>query len=509
MGIHKSSVNFQNLICDLAEMYPFEITDVVLVELIANSLDGGASHISIDFNPGKKVLIVTDNGMGMDASVFEEYHDFAAGLKTKGESIGFAGLGAKISFNIANKVITETRNKSFSGGSNWYLKSKKELIWEDIKPTHLHHYGTRVEVRFESDTKPSYYSRDDIIRLLRRHYLPLFDLKFLELYNDLGRYSKKLRFEVDGQVIKPGNVVADFSLGKVKEFIPMKSGKRFGYGIFGVAKSEYPLGADVCGVLLCTLGKIIKSDLFNQFPGSLGPQLFGLVEIPNFVKYLTTSKTDFVHKGRYREFEGLYGPIREEFKTWLKDIGVETSEIVGTDEAIKLERELKKILEDVPELSDFFGFYSRKPVLQPSVIGSTVASMHNGIEPTFPGAVGDGGVGPGPVPVDIGDQPGQALLEDKKDGNVRAKPISRTARRGPKIAFTEALNRMDLAWVDGNNIVINSGHPAYIKIRSSNSTRRLHCLFAIASAIQRFLNSQGEIIDPMFADRMMAAWGKK
>ena len=34
MAVHESSVNFQNLIRDLAEMYPFDISEVVVVELL-------------------------------------------------------------------------------------------------------------------------------------------------------------------------------------------------------------------------------------------------------------------------------------------------------------------------------------------------------------------------------------------------------------------------------------------------------------------------------------------
>ena len=68
---------------------------------------------------------------------------------------------------------------------------------------------------------------------------------------------------------------------------------------------------------------------------------------------------------------------------------------------------------------------------------------------------------------------------------------------------------MDLAWVDGNNVVINTGHPSYTKVRSDNTARRLHNLFAVAGAIHKFLASEGEGQDPMFTDRMMAAWGKK
>jgi hypothetical protein len=487
-------------------MYLIEVAEVVVVELVANSLDAKASRISINLDSQKKVLTVADNGEGMNSSVFAEYHDFAAGLKKRGEGIGFAGLGAKISFNIANKVVTETRSKSFSGGSNWYFESKRKLFWEDIQPTHLRSYGTRVEVWFRPDAKLPYSSTEDIVRLLYRHYLPLMDSQFLDLYKRMGFYLSDLRFVVNGQVIKPRNLVVDFNLDNVKEFFPTRAGKKYGYGIFGVAMREYPIAPDVCGVLLCTHGKVIKADLFNQFPGSFGPRLLGVVEIPDFVKFLTTSKTDFIRKGKHREFERLYDPIRQEFKSWLKNLGVVTIEITDRDEAIKLERELKKLVEDIPELSEFFGFPSPKNVLEKYEKGSIFATTQEGIEKTFP--VGNGRRGKSSGLVDTGEESGESFKEDQ-EGLEKTKQISRTARRGPKIAFVEAPDRSDLAWVDGNNVVINSGHPSYVKVRSDPATRRLHSLFAIASAVQRFLGGQSDTPDQMFIDRMMAAWGKK
>ena len=48
MAQHESSVNFRNLIQDLAEMYPFDVAEVVVVELVANSLDAKASRISME-----------------------------------------------------------------------------------------------------------------------------------------------------------------------------------------------------------------------------------------------------------------------------------------------------------------------------------------------------------------------------------------------------------------------------------------------------------------------------
>jgi len=506
MAVHESSVNFQNLIRDLAEMYPFDVTEIVVVELIANSLDAKASRILINFDPRNKVLVIEDNGTGMNRSQFDEYHDFAAGLKVRGSGIGFAGLGAKISFNIADRVITETRSKSLARGSNWYLHSKTKLCWEDIKSTHIRKRGTRVEVQFRSDTKVPFETTTELIKVLYRHYLPLFDTKFLELYESMNLYAKHFRFAVNNHIVEPKRVTEELSLDKVKEFFPKRKTKKFGYGVFGISEHEYPVAPDVCGVFLCTYGKVIKIELFNQFPGDLGPRIFGMVEVPEFVKYLTTSKTDFVRRGKHKEFENLYGPIRQEFKEWLNSIGVESAEVVDTNEAVELEREIKRLSEDIPELGEFFGFWSKKQILRENKAGTISSSTTEGSEITYPLGEGAGGEGQGPV--DLGDGPGQATSMDSR-GNEKAQPISRKSRRGPKIAFVDAPDRLDLAWVEGNNVVINSGHASYIKCRSNTKARRIHSLFAIASAIQRFLGGEAEKPDLLFIDRMMMAWGQR
>lgn len=506
MAVHESAVNYENLIRDLADMYPFDVGAVVIVELVANALDSKATTISIDFDPRSRVLVVTDNGTGMSASDFDQYHDFAAGLKTRGMGIGFAGVGAKISFNVATKVLTETRSKSFVGGSNWYLQSKKRLIWEDMKPVYLIEQGTRVEVYFREDANLPFSSGNDIVNLLRLHYLPLLDKKFLLLYEQMEYYGQELRFVVNGQMVEPDYIASDYSLENVREFFPQKQGKRFGYGILGLAAKEYPMGESICGVLLCTRGKVIKSDMFNQFPSDIGPRILGVVEIPEFVHFLTSAKTDFIRRRRLKEFEKLYDPIRQEFKAWLNQIGVESSEVSATDEAFKIERELRKLIDDVPELAEFFGFRETKDILQKSPSSEVMATIHEGAEVTFP--VGEGEAGQGDAPLDVGDDPGQSLVNDEDKGTIPSEPISRKGRRGPRIAFSEFPSRIDLAWVDGNIIVINTGHPAYTKVNSSSVAKRLHYMFAIASAVHKFILT-GSSEDLMLPDRLLSAWGKK
>jgi len=525
VAVHESSVNFQSLIRDLAEMYPFEVDEVVVSELVANCLDAGATRISIEFDPNTGILVVEDNGKGMTPSEFAGYHDFAAELKIRGTGIGFAGVGAKVSFRIADRVITETRSKSFSAGSNWYLQDRRRLIWEEIKPRHLKGTGTRVEIHFGQRSPRSFESTDDLINLLRRHYLPLLDRNFLDLYDRLKIYSKELRFVVNGQIVTPFDLTCDFGLDEIKEFYPSRRRRRFGYGILGLSETEYPLVPDLCGVLVCTYGKVVKSDLFSQFPGKLGPRILGVVEVPALVQFLTTTKTDFIKHGRHKQFEELYDPLRQEFKDWLKSLGVEPPETSNISEAGKLEKELKKIVEDIPELGQFFGFRIQKTLFQQSAQGVPAADTSNGVSGDVPGDnVDETGVeiqqegqqiGPGASGTCDREQndgkgdsqrPRISLTVPDDQGSTRGTPISRPRRRGPKIAFVRAPDRPEMAWVEGNNVVINSGHPSYVKVRGNPQARMLHNLFAIANAIQRYLRAEGEH-DLMFVDRMMRAWG--
>ena len=503
---HESSVNFENLIRDLADMYPQEVDEVIVVELVANALDAKATKIAIDFDPSANILTVTDNGDGMDADQFRQYHDFAAGLKTRGSGIGFAGVGAKISFNVANRVVTETVSQSFAGGSNWVLESNGRLYWDDMMVTSLVGTGTRVAVHFRGNARPSYRTADDLIILLQRNYLPLLDGKFLDLYRRMNLYPANLRFQVNGQECQPMDIAAHFIEEAAKELFPQNASGMFGFGVLGLASTDYPLGEDVGGILLCTHGKVVKADLFNQFPSTYGPRVFGVIEVPGFIDYITTSKTDFSRgKGRNRAFERLYGPLRESFREWLTSLGVQPVEPEDPREAQRLERELRQIAELIPELSEFFGFRNPTRVMQPGDSGSTSADEQEGIEPTFP--VGEGERSDEPGPTAPGDEPGTTFVENTESGQQRANPITRRARSGPRIAFEPRPDRVDLAWVDGNTVYINSGHAGYKKADANATSRMVHNIFAIASAIQRFLAENEASGDTMFVDRMMSAWG--
>jgi hypothetical protein len=508
MSTHRSNVNFRKLIQNLADMYPYDPAEVVFIELIANALDSHATRMEINWDIPKRIFTLVDNGEGMSESQFAEYHDFAAELKTRGGGIGFAGVGAKISFNIADRVVTETRSATFAGGSNWFLDSKGVLIWEDLREVGLESNGTKVSVHFDADLPDQYFSTAEVEHLLKRHYLPLLVSRFREFYDSAKIYDKNIQFIANGKLMQPSEVVKMFDLDKKRVLVPKKRKNVVaGFGILGLAEEEYPLGYDRCGVLLCTYGKVVKAELFNQFPGQYGPKIFGVVEIPELIKHLTTSKTDFVRKrSQSRELDRILDDIRGEFKDWLGQIGVQSPEISDEKEARQIEKELKKIIDEIPELSEFLGYRVKRPIYAAQPNGGERVENREGGDATYP--AGNGKTAGGNGPVGPGDDDVGPLEKDPK-GRKTATPITRTARGGPRILIEEWPAKVDLAWVEGDKVVINSGHPSYIRTPKGSRERRLHNLFAVAVAIQKAIPGEDNKPDLMFIDRMMKAWGSK
>ena len=139
---HFSGIDYEHFLDDIRDMYPFGIEEAMLVELIANALDAKTSILEFRIDPERKTFRLVDNGSGMDARGFEHYH-------RKGQGIGFAGLGAKLSLRIAERIITETRSKNIWGASEWHFERKRKTslpVWFDREERTLAHDGRSVTI---------------------------------------------------------------------------------------------------------------------------------------------------------------------------------------------------------------------------------------------------------------------------------------------------------------------------------------------------------------------------
>jgi hypothetical protein len=100
----ETRVDLLHLLEDLRDAYPGILEESILTEIIANSLDSGASRIVMEANPSDGTLMVKDNGSGMQRKDLARYHDIASSTKRRGQGIGFAGVGLKLGLNAARRM---------------------------------------------------------------------------------------------------------------------------------------------------------------------------------------------------------------------------------------------------------------------------------------------------------------------------------------------------------------------------------------------------------------------
>lgn len=498
-----SRVNFGKLVHDLADMYHDATFDVVLTELVANALDAKASEISVDWDEQRRILVVADDGHGMDADAFEQYHDFAAELKTRGDGIGFAGVGAKISFNIAGRVVTETRRNGQAIASDWQWDNGGALRWTHIPSNRLIADGTRVAVHFNADSSIPDADRDYFVAALHRQYLPLFVDEFVDAYAEIGIYSTRPRFTVNGAPVPTGGLTKIAALTKRNDFKFAASNRKGGWGAIGISERDCPVGNDAYGVLLSTHGKVIKPELFGQSTGMLGAKLFGIVEIPGLIDYLTTNKSDLKSGsgGRSSELNRLLDPVRDELKKFLSRNGVAVSEPQRNQLSSRLERELTKIVNQLPELRDFDGLLRKSGSLRKSDKGDISASERKSQAEKRDSDTDNRentGTGTGTS--------GKSREPDQSGGTRTQRQRSRR-NQGPRVAFEDHPGRGETAWLDSSTIVINSGHAAYRKGATNSQSALTYCMFAMGVALDKAdLDQNGD--GSSYVDKFLTAWGQ-
>lgn len=130
----ETRVDLLHLLEDLRDAYPGAIEETILTEIIANSLDSGATLIRLASDSTAASLTIIDNGSGMPRRDLRRYHDLAASSKARGQGIGFAGVGIKLALLACREVITETRRGKVHVATSWHLASRHRAPWRWVTP---------------------------------------------------------------------------------------------------------------------------------------------------------------------------------------------------------------------------------------------------------------------------------------------------------------------------------------------------------------------------------------
>ena len=345
----ETRVDLEHLLEDLRDAYPSSLEETILTEIIANSLDSGASRIAMTADPAQSTLTVVDNGSGMQRREMRQYHDIASSTKVRGQGIGFAGVGIKLGLLVCEEVLTETRRGSTHVATRWHLASHHRAPWHWVTPLGLvSERGTAVRLKLQTPLSPL-LDPGFVEGGLRRHFQPLLEPLFDSFL--VSHYSTGIALEVNGRALDRHPLSAPDQAPLAIRLARRRKPSALGY----LSRHTAPLPEDQRGVAISTLGKVIKRGWDWLGVTSLQPErVNGLIEVPDLAASLTLNKGDFIRTGtRGAVYLAYRKAIQEAVSRQLEAWGDTRA---GTTDASSrmmrpLERDLDRVLE---ELSDDF-----------------------------------------------------------------------------------------------------------------------------------------------------------
>lgn len=490
--MNETRVNLKHLLEDIRDSYPLPLEEVIIVELIANALDSGASKIDFTTNPLHKTITIADNGHGMRKIAMRNYHNVASTTKVRGKGIGFAGVGAKLSLLIAESVVTETRaGRGTRCSTDWHLSSDTRAPWKFIPSEKIVAYpkGTAVRIVLADPNSPL-LDEKFVENVVMRQFYPLFIPDF---FNAIYRYlyPRGLSFSVNGASLSsPQSAIP--STAKIFKIIINRRIKQiagFGY----LAQLSEPSDEDY-GLSVSTFGKIIKSgwEWVGITPRG-GATLSGFVEIPQLSEVLTINKMDFL-----RDSTSLkkYYRVRKAIQSALSAVLAEFGEPAPALDQLKtlrpltrqLEHALRRLAGRFPEILPLLGVKSLKGL-------SSLSTLQN-TKPL---------VGVIETAEKIDNLPPR---NDDAKPKPKSKDDKQKLSRQPAIAIGFESDSPDtfMARMVESKILINDRHPAYVRA-VKESADGYHIALCVALELSKFLdnerNSQG------FIDEFLSSWGKE
>ena len=499
----QTRVDLQHLLEDLRDAYPGAIEETILSEIVANALDSGATSVRVLTDPTEKTLVVVDDGSGMSRRELARYHDLAASSKTRGEGIGFAGVGIKLGLLVAEAVLTETRRGPVHVASRWHLASRHKAPWQWVDPPGwVGGRGTAVGLRLRNPLSPL-LDAGYLESSLRAHFEPLLDPTFESILHE--RYPRGVVFHVNG-----GALAADpsASSGERALLVVRLPRKRKPAAVGFLERFVEPLPEDRQGLAVSTLGKVIRRGWDWTGLSSASPTLVGgLIEAPGLSAALTLNKGDFLRTGRrgitylsYRK--AIQEAVQAQLALWGE--ARDREDAARRRAARPLERDLEAVLLDLadefPALAALVerrsGGQRRLPTGSGLVAGTSSKAPESTDElPATPVAVAESDRKPPSPPVG---RPAEVL--PPATGGPR-----RPTRYGLTVDFEEREESHELGRLVESTVLVNTAHPAYRRALASRA-EGYHAALTVAMALGAVAVEASGI--QAFVTTFLARWGE-
>jgi len=488
----QTRVDLLHLLEDLRDAYPGALEETILTEIVANSLDSGARRIRLWTEPAQATLTVADDGSGMQRRELSRYHDIAASSKTRGQGIGFAGVGIKLGLLLCSEVVTETRRGKTHVATRWHLASRHRAPWSWVPPPgRVERRGTAVTLKLANPLSPL-LDPGFLEAALLRHYPALFDSSFESVLAQ--HYPQGIEVEVNDRRLERSGVdaaeVAPLEVRLARKRKPSAAGH--------MLREPLPLPEDRRGIAISTLGKVIKRgwDWLGVSP-TAPERVGGLIEVPALAECLTLNKADFIRTGprgatylAYRK--ALQEAVSRQLAEWgdARDAAEATRRRVARPVERDLERVLIDLADEFPLLATLVerreGGQRKLPIgrggeanARDLVLASLSAATEAEAESRANGE---------PVTAVAEAPPAEAereqAPESRSEGIVLPGPSGprRPARYGLSIQFESRAADPELGRLVESTVWVNDAHPAYRRAAASRS-EGYHLALAVALAL--------------------------
>ncbi len=487
----ETRVDLLHLLEDLRDAYPESLEETILTEVVANALDSGTTRIVLECDPSNRTLTVIDNGSGMKRRDLARYHDIAASTKTRGQGIGFAGVGIKLGLLVCEDVLTETRRGKSYVATSWHMASRHRAPWKWVPPLGLvETRGTAVRLKIHNALSPL-LDPGFLEGTLRRHYQPLLDPAFDDFLS--AHYAGGVTLVINGRPLEKQPWSAPLQAPLEIRLFRKRKPSALGY----LVREDLPLAEERRGLAISTFGKVIKRgwDWIGMTP-STPERVGGLIEVPPLAASLTLNKGDFIRSGArgaaYLAFrKELQKAVAKQLAAWGDARA--SDEEAPPRELRPLQRDLAHVLEDLAV--DF------------PLLASLVESRAGGQKRLAFGGKGQSLEATAFVTASVVDLaeaevalgttaettpetvPSEASSADKAEPVRNAGTIlpgtggaRRPAHYGLDIQFEDRPNDEEIAHLLESTVWINRAHPAYRRAVASRSVG-YHIALAVAMAL--------------------------
>ncbi len=496
----ETRINLWHLLEDLRDSYPCPIEEAIITEIVANSLDSGASRIKFVTDFENKTLTIIDNGSGMGSKNFEEYHDIASSTKKKGRGIGFAGVGVKLALLLTNKIETETKKGNYHKSTRWYIKDKNHAPWEYIRPTYmvLGRSGTAIKIYLKS-SGIKLLDVNFISNIILTNFLPILHPYFMDKI--LKRiYTKGIEILVNGKKVE----YFEKNISKHREILIIKVGRKerpIGIGLIEKYKESIP--EKEWGIAISTYGKVIKKGWDWLGLKIKNPdRITGLIEIPKLSEILTINKTDFLKDAiSLQKYYKYRKAIQSEIIRILKLFGEYGSESEDRKkENKKLEKEIQFVLGDMliqfPELKSILGLRGTMHKTN-SIVKDEDGETSGEADHAIDGMEKEG----------ENNGKNKTKMGIEKSNEEKKGKIIKKRKRAPGLMISyDDSDRNEIGWLIEDTLWINSGHNAYKKA-ASLKFEKYHELITVAVVLSNFIENGKSPND--FINQFLSNWGKE